>query len=101
VAKVYVVQDDPNKNVLSASSYGELTALLPFRQVSYDTKSHAAVLREKLEKFNGEEDFLILIGDPVVIAITAAIIAENWSAFKVLKWDKLQHAYYPITIELE
>ena len=57
-------------------------------------------LRKKLERFN-DEDFLLLIGDPAIIAIAGVVASEaNNGKFKLLKWDRYDGKYYPLSIDL-
>jgi len=52
-------------------------------------------------KFN-TDDYLLLMGDPVLIGITCAVAAKKTNNnFKVLKWDRESNIYIPITIELK
>ena len=51
------------------------------------------------EKFG---DYLLLIGDPAIIAVAAAAAAKiNNGRFKVLKWDRDDKTYYDIEIDLK
>jgi len=50
-------------------------------------------LRKRLRDF-GDSDYLLPVGDPVAIALTAAVAADaNGGVLRLLKWDKRQHAY--------
>ena len=98
---VYIVQEQQGKNVLSASKYGELQYLL--KEGSQVTLSAGFVtneLKRKLDKFN-DEDYLLLIGDPVAIGLAVAM-ATHWNKgkAKLLKWDKQEHTYFPVSINI-
>ena len=97
MSKVYIVQDDPNKNLTTATKFGELKALLPFKQIVFDTKKYLDIVRNGLKDFNPPEDYILLIGDPIAITLVSVAISES---FKVLKWDRDQGNYFPITINL-
>jgi hypothetical protein len=44
---------------------------------------------------------LLLAGDPVAIALSAAIAAKhNRGKFKMLKWDRLENKYIPLQADL-
>ena len=48
------------------------------------------------------DDYLLLIGDPSCIAIACSIATTKTKGIvKVLKWDKREHTYIPINIDLE
>lgn len=102
MAKVFVVQEDPNKNLQPATRFGELVTLLPYKQIITNSKEYIEAVRKRLSDFyfDGDTDFVLLIGDPVAIAIVSAVISESWESFKVLKWDKQRIEYIPITLEL-
>ena len=58
-------------------------------------------LKQELKNFN-DDDYLLLIGDPAIIAVAAAVAAKvNNGFFKVLKWDRDDKTYYDIEIDLK
>lgn len=66
---------------------GDLS-LMPFRAVKH--------LKEKLKNFS-DNDFIIPMGDPVLIGATIAIAsAMNHGKVKILRWDKHDSAYTPL-----
>ncbi len=98
---VYVVQEQSGKNILSAEKYGKIKFLVPEgSQVTFSAGYVTEMLRSKLSSFC-DEDFLLLIGDPVAIGIATALAAHwNMGRVKMLKWDKMEHKYYPVSINL-
>ena len=101
MAKVYVVQEDPNKNLAPAMKFGSIVVLCPYGQVNFDASECTDMIADKLEHFNEEEDYLLLVGDPTLIAICSAITGLYTNGiFKVLKWDRQEHIYYPIHLDL-
>jgi hypothetical protein len=98
---VYVIQEQQGKNVLSAGKYGELQYLLKEgSQVTLSAGFVTNTLKSKLDKFN-DNDYLLLIGDPVAIGIAVAIAAHwNRGKVKLLKWDKQDKMYYPVSIDI-
>ena len=98
---VYVVQEQSNKNILPASVFGDIKALLPpGSQVTFSSGQVCKQLMCDLAKFT-DEDYLLLIGDPVAIGIAVAV-ASHWNQgrVKMLKWDRQERQYYPISINL-
>lgn len=98
MATVYVVQESPGKNILPAEAYGNIEVLLPNGQVTFATQPTIHKLRERLKDFT-ENDFLLMIGDPVAISL-AAIVASRYSkTVKFLKWDKQENRYVAVTAD--
>ena len=105
---VYCVQEPPGTargtpkmDVMKALSLGEVKYLFTERaQLGYSAGALVHELRKKLEKFN-DEDYLLLVGDPAIIATTSAVVSDiNHGKFKMLKWDRESSKYYPLTVNL-
>jgi|TARA_R100000482_G_scaffold42448_2_gene14760 hypothetical protein len=98
---VYVVQENPGKNILKATSFGHIEVLLPANtNIMFSSIPVIRSLKRKLLKFDSELDYLLLIGDPSAIAVCGAIIATKTQKFNVLKWDRETQVYYPVTLDL-
>jgi len=59
---------------------------------------------EVLSTFNAASDFLVPSGDPVNISIvtsilTALLMADGKTGYRMLKWDRLQGGYYAVTVK--
>jgi len=92
---VYVVQEVPGRNILSAEKFGDLELLLPEgSQLVLSTGPTVKRLNYKLRNFN-DEDYLLSIGIACAIAAT-----QNRGKFKCLKWDRREYKYYPIEVNL-
>jgi hypothetical protein len=97
---VYVVQESPGKNVLPAGEYGELKVLLPPGQVVLSPGPTLARLRKNLNAFS-DNDYLLMIGDPVAIALAAMVASDiNGGRVKMLKWDRRENRYFPVTANI-
>ena len=105
---VYVIQEiagtrvgRPKINILGAAQYGELKFLLPeLSQIIFSPGPMIFKLRKLLKNFT-KEDFLLLTGDPALILIAGVIASETTGGkFKLLKWDKQERRYYPISINI-
>ena len=99
---VYVVQQPaPNINILSASDYGYLVICLPNRdQANYSTAPYTLKMKKNLQDFR-KEDYLLAVGDPVIIGISTAVVSEVTSGqFNILKWDKREYRYYPLEVDM-
>ena len=97
---VYVLQE-MGKIIRSAEKFGDLKILLPDnKQIVLSAGPVAHKLRKELSTFC-DDDYLLLIGDPAIIAIAGAIASEmNRGKFKVLRWDRNEARYYDIEIDL-
>lgn len=96
---VYVIQEMPYKDVLSAEEYGDLKSVVePGFQLLLSPDSITDKIKKVLKDFN-DKDYLLLIGDPSIIGIACAIASDiNMGRFKVLKWDRRRERYFPIEI---
>lgn len=101
--KVYVVQEDPKKNILPAREYGDIVVLHGQGQISLDTNLVEDTIDDMADKLTDykQEDSLLLIGDPVLIAVAASIISHLTNGiYSVLKWDRQERTYIRITLDL-
>ena len=99
---VYVVQQPaPNINILSASDFGYLVICLPNRdQAIYSTAPYVQKMKKNLQDFR-KEDYLLAAGDPVIIGISTAEVSNVTSGqYNMLKWDKREHRYYPLEVDM-
>ena len=105
---VYVIQEIPGTkagtpkiNIMSASKYGRFKFLLPeFSQIIFSPGPLIFKLRNLLKNFT-TQDYLLLTGDPAIIGVTCSIVSNLTNGkYNLLKWDKQERQYYPITINL-
>ena len=105
---VYVIQEiagtkdgKPKINILGAAEYGTFKFLLPeLSQMIFSPGPLIFKLRKGLKDYT-TEDYLLLTGDPAIIGVACAIVADITSGkFNLLKWDKQERKYYPIHINL-
>ena len=106
--KVYVLQELPGTkagapkiNIMSASRFGEFKFLLPeFSQIIFSPGPLIFKLRSLLKDYT-IKDYLLLTGDPAIIGVACSIVSEFTNGkYNLLKWDKQERQYYPITINL-
>lgn len=98
---VYVVQESPNRDLGAASKFGELRLLLPPGDVVLSPGPTIRRLRDGLRSFSNE-DFLLLMGDPVAIGLATSVAAEyNLGKIRFLKWSKRGGTYFPIEADLK
>ena len=76
MAKVYIPQV-MDYNVRSAEKFGELKVMLPDnKQMILASGPLTFKLNQELKDFS-DDDYLLLIGDPAIIAVCGAIAAKN------------------------
>jgi|TARA_R100000231_G_scaffold1161_1_gene2014 hypothetical protein len=109
--KVYVIQHiagtkagRPKINIMGASRYstsGKFKFLLSEdSQMIFSPGPLIFQLRQKLRNFTSE-DYLLLTGDPAIIGVACSIVSDITNGkYKLLKWDKQESKYYPISINL-
>ena len=105
---VYVIQEisgtregRPKINILGASQYGSFKFLLPeLSQIVFSPGPLIMKLRQGLKDYRSN-DYLLLTGDPAIIGVACSIASDITNGkYNVLKWDKQERRYYPITINL-
>ena len=98
---VFLVQENPYINVLGAAEYGEIVVLFDSgQQIMFSPQPAIRKLKRKLKDFD-DGDYLLMMGDPAAMGIACCIAAEMIRGrFNILKWDKKQQRYYPVTINL-
>ena len=105
---VYVIQEvagtkagNPKINIMGASYYGNFKFLLPeFSQMIFSPGPLVYNLRQGLKNFT-DNDHLLLTGDPALIGVACSIVSDiTGGKYKLLKWDKQESKYYPISINL-
>jgi hypothetical protein len=98
---VYVVQEKPGVDMTDALRFGDFQELLPRKdQLVISSKPVIHALRKKLKDFS-DEDYILCLGDPSIIAVVAAVASDlNRGRFKLLKWDRRLEKYYPVEVNI-
>ena len=105
---VYVIQEIPGTrdgkpriNIIGAAEYGDLKFLLPeLSQIIFSPGPLIFKIRKALKNYS-REDYLLLTGDRAIIGVACSIVSDITNGkYKLLKWDKQEKKYYPITINL-
>ncbi len=95
---VYITQDTGRINLMPATRYGELH-VLTHRDCPIDnTNEFITKIAHELSNFDPNTDYLVLVGDPVLIGVCVAIVAGRWDRLTVLKWDRQEICYAPIKL---
>ena len=105
---VYVIQEiagtregKPKINIMGAAEYGTFKFLLPeLSQIIFSPGPLIFKLRKELANYQ-TTDHLLLTGDPAIIGVACSIVSDITNGkYNLLKWDKQERKYYPITINL-
>jgi hypothetical protein len=108
--RVFITQNPMRRNVYNdlvykydltaAREYGSLEVLLPSGPVLISPQLAITQMREKLRDFK-PNDWLLCLGDPVVIAAASAIVSEvNGGVVPVLVWDRQVRKYLAIVVDI-
>jgi hypothetical protein len=83
----------PLFDISPAREFGEIVVLSEHNQSMAASVPMVRMLREKMKDF-GDGDYILPVGDPVVIATVAAIASDlNHGYFQMLKWNKRMRTY--------
>ena len=105
---VYVIQEIPGTaegrpkiNIMGAANYGKFKFLLPeLSQIIFSPGPLIFKLRKALANYR-KKDYLLLTGDPAIIGVACSIVSDMTNGrYNLLKWDKQDRIYYPISINL-
>jgi len=108
---VYVIQEPVKRDEVTGEmvsmmdfrkvvEYGDPEVLLPSGRVSLAPGPTIDILKDKLRNFS-DNDYIVSVGDPSAIFITAMIAGENnRGRVKLLKWDKPARNYISVNIDL-
>ena len=99
--KVFVAQENPRVDIISATKWGELIPLANHNdQLHLNPGRLVAQIKRKLKGFD-DEDWLLAIGDPAIIGVAFALVSDfNSGRVNILKWDKIERIYYPVKISI-
>lgn len=107
--KVYVTQIParleggawvPTVDISPAAEHGDVKILLPSGMNFHASSSVVKQLREGLRPFRDDVDFLLPLGDPLVMVLASALLGKRWGSFQMLKWDRFTRTYAPILVDV-
>ena len=91
---VWIAQESEGKSFAEALPYGRLRiAFLASNQNVL--KSHIDIER-RLGRYNPDTDWLVCVGSPEIIGACCAWIGKQFSALRLLVWDKRARDYIPV-----
>lgn len=97
---VFVLQDDGTKNLFPATQYGRVVSFTG-RDMPMFNQDWIPALEGWLANYKPYRDWLLLVGDPVLIGVACAIIGQHWNNINLLKWDRQEKQYIPLRLFFE
>lgn len=89
----------PSVNISPAGEHGEIRILMPPSASFFATAELVSQLRAGLRDYDFDRgDSVISLGDPAVIAVIGALLAQRHKSFAILRWDKNSGRYNRIKI---
>ena len=86
-------------NISTAEDFGEVVELMPPQTAFFNTKQLSKQLDNQLKDYDYDQgDVIVLLGDPVIMAATIAVLSKRRDLFAILKWDKNLRRYIKIVI---
>lgn len=90
----------PTVNIDSARSFGDVKVMLPPNANRLHISPLVAALKEQMHDF-GEEDYVVAIGDPSLIAAASCIAAKKAAGWlRMLKWDRQTSQYIAVEVQI-
>ena len=105
---VYVIQEIPGTkegrpkiNIMGAQKFGKIKVLLKEdSQMIFSPGPIIFELRRLLKEYRST-DYLLLTGDPAIIGVACSVVSDiTHGKYHLLKWDRQERMYYPISINL-
>ena len=84
---VFVVQVDNSKDLSDARRFGQLRAIFSRPRKPYNTRMMIAKARRVLSEWE-PGDYLLMVGDPSLCAVCAALVTEQDYKLNLLSWDR-------------
>lgn len=99
---VYVAQGTDNDKIADARRFGDLE-FVNFSYVYADQvedellpPTYVYHMRKAAERFNPDEDYLLIFGDHLQLIAFTAELARRYTHFRVLRWDRVNNLYFPV-----
>lgn len=108
MARIFIVQKPTGyggKEIFDftpAEKRGELIEILP-SHINFvaGVESASKILEDRIRELKPtEDDYLIMTGSPIAIALAAVFWAENCEVFNFLQWSKSINDYKLISLDL-
>ena len=102
MSKVWIIQRLRHLNYDEARRYGEVEHICDINDEVYSDLSRMRTENKVLDfidKFNPDDDYVLLSGDPVIIAMVFFNLeVGDRNIIRLLKWDARSGKYNPVNI---
>lgn len=100
MATVFLSHEVPSLDFRPAEKFGDLVTIFPpgAGQVTFSPQTALGLARRILSRMT-RDDYLVLVGDPVMIGLCVAVAAELVGRVKLLRWDKRTLSYFPVEVD--
>lgn len=79
-----------------AQEFGELVFILPPSASPFFLENQLSLMHKVLANF-GDEDYLLLVGNPILLGLSVTIAAHyNSGNVKLLQWSGARKCYIPV-----
>lgn len=91
----------PTINIAPAERHGDIETLLPPGSQFFAAAETTRLIKQRLHELDYQQgDFLVAVGNPVIMFVTAAVAARRSNGcLNVLVWDKHSSSYVPYELE--
>lgn len=89
----------PTVNIDPAKKFGELNVMLPPEANRLELSSIVSVLKRMMKDY-GPEDYVLALGDPMIIAVASVIAERAAGSLRLLKWDRMERQYVLMEVTL-
>lgn len=97
---VFVVYNDSRKDMSAAEKYGKLKDVFSSVGRQYNGDKLIEHARRVLRNWEAG-DYLLLVGDPTLCCICAAVALEMEGEINVLRWNRDSFEYTPLRLNFE
>lgn len=93
----WLVHEDRKRDYSAADHYGEVKVIFSSIDRNFNPDSAIEHTRRVLGKAQAG-DYLVLSGDPALCGICITVMSEYFPEVKILRWDRVQLNYAPMTL---
>jgi hypothetical protein len=90
----------PTVSIDAAKEFGDIKVMLPPEAARLDTDTMVKLLKGAMADY-GPDDYVLALGNPVLIAIAAVLADRASSPMRMLQWDKITRHYQVMDVQLD
>ena len=88
----------PRIDLAPLREFGDHKVLLPPGHNFADARPLVPMMTRGLVEFDPRSDYLLALGDPLVMAVAMGIVSRRHPTYQLLKWDRFKHRYEVFTV---